>query len=197
MRHREGTERPSAFRLGDPQRCGVPHPGASVPALPRRVGARGVPSRGSGPPTSAVLSASSPLGVCCQRSPTRTRRPRPRTLGAVPRLSPCSLKPRVTHVASEVRGCGPDPPGAAGSAARRGSGMRAAPSGLSSICRTRWGTASAFPAAPLLRARCVGRAAPSDLRNAFRAIKGSRVPSEVPLPQKHPEDEGAASRAAK
>lgn len=86
MRHREGTERPSAFRLGDPQRCGVPHPGASVPALPRRVGARGVPSRGSGPPTSAVLSASSPLGVCCQRSPTRTRRPRPRTLGAVPRL---------------------------------------------------------------------------------------------------------------
>jgi len=42
-----------------------------------------------------------------------------------------------------------------------------------------------------------GRTEPSDLRVTFRAMKGSRVSSTAPLPQKQPEDEGAASRAEK
>lgn len=42
-----------------------------------------------------------------------------------------------------------------------------------------------------------GETEPSDLGATFRAIKGSRVSSTVPFPQKQAEDEGAASRAEK
>lgn len=51
------------------------------------------------------------------------------------------------------------------------------------------------PAGPLPKSQRVGGAEPSDPRVTFRAIKGSRVSSRAPLPQKQPEDEGAASRA--
>ena len=62
----------------------------------------------------------------------------------------------------------------------------------------RWGKISFPPAGPLLITKCVGEGTElSDLRVTFRAIKGSRVSSTVPLPQKQPEDEGAASRAEK
>ena len=180
--------RPSGWVTRSAAACRIPAPrcppsrgGLALAASPAEVRGRPHPPCSLPAPPRCVLPA---------LTHTHTPSPHARCGGEALAAFPAATWPPRCGAAA------PTPPGLLGAQPGAAPG-RAAPSGVSSICKTRWGTASAFPAAPLLRARCVGRAAPSDLRNAFRAIKGSRVPSEVPLPQKHPADEGAASRAAK